>query len=103
MEMWSLYLKTINRTQKSPFIAFLLLTLSVAAMAQQAEQEQIPMPLPTAPEEEVRSLGGQTFTDDVFQSKHNTWGFSLSGYQAYTTDMAIGNQPRAGSAIIFSC
>jgi hypothetical protein len=63
------------------------------------DQDQQPIPIPIRTDEETRSLGLQTFADDVFQNARNHWGFSLSAYQAYTTDVAIGNEPSAGSGI----
>ena len=62
-----------------------------------AEQESIPVPI--REREEIRSLGEQTFSDDVFQNPKNHWGFSLSAYQAYSNDVANSNQPRLGSGI----
>jgi hypothetical protein len=57
------------------------------------------IPIPIAEKDEGRSLGGQPFLDDVFQSSKNRWGFSLSAYQAYTSDISSENQPKQSSGI----
>lgn len=81
------------------FLAAAIPIVAAAGMAQEANQEQMPIPVPIRTEEETTSLGAQTFVDDVFQGRRNPWGFSLSAYQAYTTDVAFGDQPREGSGI----
>jgi hypothetical protein len=60
-----------------------------AEESQPTKQEPIPVPIDEA--EDIRSLGGQTFADDVFQSKKNRWGFSLSAYEAYASDISQTN------------
>ena len=60
---------------------------------------QEPIPVPIKDEEEERSLGAQTFVDDVFLSTQNNWGFSVSAYEGYTSDIAISGYPRNDSWI----
>ena len=67
---------------------------------EQAEpSDGMPIPVPIAVQEETGSLGDMTFIDDVFQSPRNRWGFSLSAYEAYTTDVFVGDEPRESSGI----
>ena len=65
---------------------------------QEPSPEVTPIPIPIG-EEDTRTFGGQTFIDDVFQSTRNRWGFSLNAYQAYTTDVAVYDEPRESSGI----
>jgi hypothetical protein len=64
---------------------------------QAAKQEAIPVPIDEG--EETRSLGGQTFVDDVFQNVRNRWGFSLSAYEAYSNDISRSSGPRESDSI----
>jgi hypothetical protein len=58
-----------------------------------------PIPVPIQPEDETRSLGGQTLIDDVFQNSRNPWGLSLSLYGAYTTETSPDNEQDISSGI----
>ncbi len=58
-----------------------------------------PIPIPVQDTENQKSLAAKTFVDDVFQSVRNSWGFSLSAYQAYTTDISPMYGPRESSGI----
>lgn len=57
------------------------------------------IPVPIEPMDDTRTLGGQTFVDDVFSRPQNRWGFALSAYQAYTNDISAENQPQRSSGI----
>jgi hypothetical protein len=71
-----------------------------AQPADQTQSEtQEPIPVPIQSGEEVKSLGAQTFVDDVFQNTRNHWGFTLSAYQAYTSDISSSKQRRDSSGI----
>ncbi len=59
----------------------------------------IAIPVPIEPLDEDESLGGQAFSEDVFRNPRNRWGFSLSAYQAYTSDISSGDQPKQSSGI----
>jgi hypothetical protein len=81
-----------------------LLALATLGMGQEpgkeAESEdQQPIPVPIRADDETRSLGAQTFVDDVFQNTQNRWGFSLIAYQAYSTDVSEDAQSNASSGI----
>jgi hypothetical protein len=58
-----------------------------------------PAPIPIT--EETASLGLQTFVGDVVKSRKNHWGFSLSAYQGYSTDVSrTDGQSRQSSSIL---
>ncbi len=57
------------------------------------------IPVPIEPMDPNRTLGGQTFVDDVFKRPRNRWGFVLSAYQAHTSDISADNQPKQSSGI----
>ncbi len=103
--MWSLYLKktTTDFTKKKTWAIIWVLWAAGVCMAQEPiaappeNEEAIPVPIRTG--EETKSLGAQTFVDDVFQSTRNHFGFSLGAYQAYTTDVSRSSQERQGSGI----
>ncbi|MBN1567585.1 MAG: hypothetical protein JXA73_07040 [Acidobacteria bacterium] len=61
--------------------------------------EQEPIPIPIRAGEESQSLAGLTFVDDVFHNVKNRWGFSLSAYQAYTSNLASNDSSRKDSGI----
>jgi hypothetical protein len=78
-----------------------VLLFSALGMAQEpVETSEESTPGPIQNNEEMRSIGGQTFVDDVFQNTRNLWGFSLSAYQSYTTDISDGSRQNQGSGII---
>jgi len=60
---------------------------------------EMAIPVPIAPLNENESLGGRAFVEDVFRNSRNRWGFSLSAYQAYTSDIASDDQPKQSSGI----
>jgi len=64
----------------------------------QAEAVQA-VPIPAGHAEAPRSLGSQTFEGDVFRSARNHWGFSVSAYEAYSTDVSTSSEPRQESGI----
>jgi hypothetical protein len=49
--------------------------------------------------EATSSRGLQTFMDDVSQDTNNPWGFSLSAYGAYSTDVSSQSDQQNGSFI----
>lgn len=51
--------------------------------------------------ERDRSLGEQTLLDDVLLSPENPWGFSLSAFGSYTTDMARSSQRQPSGIAAF--
>jgi hypothetical protein len=58
------------------------------------------IPIPIRGLEDTQSLGEQTFIDDVFQSTRNRWGFALSAYHAYSSDISVRiDEPRQSSGI----
>ncbi len=59
----------------------------------------IAIPVPIAALDENESLGGKAFAEDVFRNQRNRWGFSLSAYQAYTSDISSDDQPKQSSGI----
>lgn len=83
---------------------------SAAQEAKQQDTETQPLdqepndgewPAPTAVKdnEEIRSRGGQTFSDDVFENARYHMGFSLSAYQAYSNDISSTSTQRQSSGI----
>ncbi len=57
----------------------------------QAEDQSQPtveesIPAAKTETEDITSRGSQSFSDDVFRSTRNHWGFSLSANEAYSTD-----------------
>jgi hypothetical protein len=57
------------------------------------------IPIPIQAGEETKSLGAQSFVDDVFRNMKNRWGFSLGTFGAYTTALYEGNEPGPSSWI----
>jgi hypothetical protein len=78
-----------------------VLLFGALGMAQEptSTSKEPPIPPQNQEDEAIRSVGGQSFVDDVFQSLQNHWGFSLSAYQAYTTDISNGSEQAQGSGI----
>jgi hypothetical protein len=62
------------------------------------ELQAIPVPIQMG-DEEPKSLGAQSYSDDVFRSTRNRWGFSLSAYQAYTSALYNGEGVGQSSGI----
>jgi hypothetical protein len=60
-----------------------------ACMAQDAAPSpESAIPVPKQDYEEKQSAGGRHLVDDVVEGARNHWGFALSAYQAYTTDIS---------------
>ena len=57
------------------------------------------IPVPIAPVDDTLTLGGQALIDDVFQNRRNRFGFSISAYEAYTSDISAENRPKRSSGI----
>ncbi len=121
MEMWSLFHKTaatiyLDVTGRKLWIwlALMLCIAGICAAQEPAPENQEgenpppdqsqpellePIPVPISVGEEGGYSGGQSFVDDVFQNARNHWGFALSAYQAYTSDLAVAGHQRQGSGI----
>jgi hypothetical protein len=64
------------------------------------EAMQNPIPVPIRTGGEAKSLGDQSIVDDVFQNPQNRWGFSLSGYLAYSNDVSVLQSEREDAGIL---
>lgn len=62
-------------------------------------QEEGAIPIPIDYEGETESAGGRSFVDDVFHATRNHFGFSVSAYQAYTTDVSRVGEPNRDAGI----
>jgi hypothetical protein len=65
---------------------------------QQQAVEEDPIPVPVMQNDPTRSLGAQTFVDDIFQNLRNRWGLSLGAHEGYTTDAALSSQGNQDSS-----
>jgi hypothetical protein len=64
---------------------------------QEQPAEQEPTTVEVDQNEPIRSLGAQTFLDDVFENMRNRWGMSVSAGQGYTTDFNLSSAGQQGS------